>query len=432
MRYDFSEVFRDEIREEGGKIILCVLDGLGGIPDERRGWKTELEFAKTPNLDKIAPLSSKGVHIPVEFGITPGSGPSHLALFGYDPVKNVIKRGIMEALGIGLTPGKDEVVARGNFAKAKEEGGKIKVIDRRAGRITTEVNRKFPIDLLNFYSFSRRITTEVNRELVSILSDNIKEIDGVEIKFYTVKEHRVCISFKGDVSDDVSDTDPGRDSEFIKEAYSQGSEGGKKLAKVVNKLTRKIFDILKDNEFAQCILMRGFSGTPDIQSFQEKWKLRALAIASYPMYRGIAKILGMDVAELKDGTLDEQVEVLKKSYEGYDFFYFHFKKTDSAGEDGNFDMKVKAIEEFDSILPQILSLEPDVLAITGDHSTPTAMAYHSFHPVPSLVYSRRAFRDGSGRFTERDCMRGSLGVFYAVSFMPFLLACAGRLEKFGA
>ena len=410
MKYEFSKEFRDIIKDEGGKIVLCVLDGLGGIPGENG--KTELEVAKTPNLDKLAKESSKGMHIPVEFGITPGSGPSHLALFGYDPVKNIIKRGIMEALGIGLAPSEKEVVARGNFAKCVEENGRIKVIDRRAGRIPTEVNEK----------------------LCSLLSQKIKEVDGVKIKFFTVKEHRVCISFEGEgLSDEITDTDPQKEGEYIKLSEpTEESAESQKLADVVNKLTRKIYETLRENEFAQCIIMRGFSKTPEIEKFQDKWKLKALAIASYPMYRGIAKILGMDVADMKKGGLDEQLNILKREFQNYDFFYFHFKRTDSAGEDGDFSSKVQAIEEFDRIIPEILKLSPDVIAITGDHSTPSRMAYHSFHPVPLLVHSERCFSDGRGRFTERDCMSGSIGLIYATDLMPILLANAGRLEKFGA
>ncbi len=411
MLYDFPKTFGDIIKADGGKIIFVVLDGLGGIP--HYAGKTELEAAKTPNLDRLAKESAKGLHIPVEFGVTPGSGPSHLALFGYDPVKNIIKRGIMEALGIGITPSSDEIVARGNFAKCSEDDGKIKVLDRRAGRISTEINKN----------------------LCSILSEKIKMIEDVEVKFYPVKEHRVCVSLKGKgLSDEIGDTDPQKEGEYIRRPQILGEDTYEKrrTADIVEKLTFKIFEVLRSNEYAQCILLRGFSKSPDIESFEKRWKLKALAIATYPMYRGIAKILGMDVAELDGENIDSQIRALKNNFEKYDFFYFHFKKTDSRGEDGDFEGKVKAIEEFDSIIPEILSLNPEVLAITGDHSSPSALAGHSFHPVPIMIWSKRAFKDGSGRFTERDCRYGSLGLIYAVHIMPLLLAHAGRLEKFGA
>lgn len=411
MLSDFSKTFGEIIKSDGGKIIFVVLDGLGGIP--YYGGKTELEAAKTPNLDRLAKESAKGLHIPVEFGVTPGSGPSHLALFGYDPVKNIIKRGIMEALGIGITPSTDEIVARGNFAKCSEDDGKIKVLDRRAGRISTEINKN----------------------LCSILSEKIKMIEDVEVKFYPVKEHRVCVSLKGKgLSDEIGDTDPQKEGEYIRRPQILGEDTYEKrrTADIVEKLTFKIFEVLRSNEYAQCILLRGFSKSPDIESFEKRWKLKALAIATYPMYRGIAKILGMDVAELDEENIDSQIRALKNNFEKYDFFYFHFKKTDSRGEDGDFEGKVKAIEEFDSIIPEILSLNPEVLAITGDHSSPSALAGHSFHPVPIMIWSKRAFKDGSGRFTERDCRYGSLGLIYAVHIMPLLLAHAGRLEKFGA
>jgi 2,3-bisphosphoglycerate-independent phosphoglycerate mutase len=411
MLYDFTETFGEIIKSDGGKIVLVVLDGLGGIP--YREGRTELEAARTPNLDELAKESAKGMHIPVEIGITPGSGPSHLALFGYDPVKNIIKRGIMEALGIGITPSSDEIVARGNFAKCSEEDGKIKVLDRRAGRISTEINKN----------------------LCAILSEKIRKLDDVEVKFYPVKEHRVCVSLKGKgLSDEIGDTDPQKEGEYIRTPQILGDETYEKrrTAEIVERLTFKIFEVLKNSEYAQCILLRGFSKLPDIESFEKKWKLKALAIATYPMYKGIAKILGMDIAKLDEETVSSQIKALKENFERYDFFYFHFKKTDSRGEDGDFEGKVKAIEEFDSILPEILSLGPDVLAITGDHSSPSALAGHSFHPVPIMIWSKRAFKDGSGRFTERDCRYGSLGLIYATCVMPMLLAHAGRLEKFGA
>lgn len=414
MSYDFAEVFKDIIKPTGGKIILCVLDGLGGIPSESFGGKTELEVANTPNLDKISKISAKGMHIPVDFGITPGSGPSHLALFGYDPVKNVIKRGIMEALGIGVVPKEDEIFARGNFAKCVFDNGKIKVIDRRAGRIPTEINS----------------------QICQLLNKEIQVIDGVEIKFYPVKEHRFCVSFKSkDISDDIGDTDPQKEGLHIKEPeiFGDRTEQKKKLSSVAYKLSLRVSEILKHNEYAQGILLRGFSKTPNIQKFEERWKLKALSIASYPMYRGLTKILGMDVAESEKGTLTEQLEILKSTFNKYDFFYFHFKKTDSAGEDGKFEAKVKAIEEFDSVVGEIFNLGADVIAITGDHSTPSVMGGHSFHPVPLLIFSKsRIFRDGEGRFTEKDCMRGTIGLIYATKLLPLLLAFAGRLEKFGA
>lgn len=411
---DFYKFFGEIIRDRGGKILLCVLDGVGGIPSEKHGWKTELEVARTPNLDALARDSAKGVHIPVDFGITPGSGPAHLALFGYDPVTNIIKRGIMEALGIGLEPREDEVFARGNFARCVLEGDKIKVTDRRAGRISTEVNR--------------RICESLNRE--------IEQVDGVEVRFYPVKEHRICVSFRAkDISDEISDTDPQKDGEYIKkpEIIGDVTDEKEKLSSVAYKLTLRVAEFLRNNEFAQGILLRGFSKVPQIHKFAERWKMKALAVASYPMYRGIARILGMDVIELREGTLAEQVKVIRENRDRYDFFYFHFKSTDSAGEDRNFEQKVKFIEQFDEIVGDLLEIGADVLAITGDHSTPSEMGGHSFHPVPLLIYSKRGlFRDGEGRFTERDCMRGSLGTIYAIKIMPLLLAFAGRLEKFGA
>ena len=399
---DRHEVIREIVTSEGGKIILLVMDGLGDLPIDG---KTPLMAANTPNLDSLAKESELGQTIPVLHGITPGSGPGHLSLFGYDPLKYKIGRGILEALGIGVEVGKDDMVARGNFATIKDGI----IIDRRAGRPPTEESAK----------------------VVQILKENIKEIDGVKIEFYPGKEHRFVVKFTAEwLSDQLTDADPqkeGKEMEWAKPITPEAE----RTAKVVNELIKKIGEVLKDQPKMNWALLRGFSKYPKLPQFPEVYKLKAAAIATYPMYKGIAKLVGMEVLETGQ-TVEDEVKTLKENWENYDFFYLHVKKTDSYGEDGKFEEKVKVIEEVDRLIPEILSLEPDVLVVTGDHSTPCLMKSHSWHPVPFMIRSKFARKGLSEKFDEFECARGVLGTFYAQDAMTLMLAHAGRLEKYGA
>jgi 2,3-bisphosphoglycerate-independent phosphoglycerate mutase len=368
--------------------------------------RTELEAATHPNLDRLTAKSACGLIDPISYGITPGSGPSHLALFGYDPFRYEIGRGVMEALGIGLTLTKDELAARGNFATVDEKGV---IVDRRAGRISTEKNR----------------------EICHFLQNAIKEVAGVQVSIHPGKEHRFVILFHGkELRDDLTDADPQKDG-----LKAKGTEGltpeAQRTAEIVNGYLRRATEVLKPLHPANTIMLRGFSKIPDIPTMAERFKLRPAAIATYPMYRGLAKLVGMEILETGE-TYRDEVETLKSHFHRYDFFYLHFKKTDSAGEDGNFKMKVKAIEEIDRVLTAILKLKPDVLVITGDHSTPTLLKSHSWHPNPILLYSKYIRPDGIRRFTERHCQKGQLGRFPAVDILPLMLANGLRLKKFGA
>lgn len=398
-----EEILRSLVVQTESKLILAVIDGLGGLPV--RG-KTELEAAKIPNLDRLASKSICGLIDPISYGITPGSGPSHLALFGYDPFQYEIGRGVMEALGIGLTLTKDDLTARGNFATIDENGI---VIDRRAGRIPTERNR----------------------EICQFLQNEIKEVDGVRISIHPGKEHRFVIVFQGaGLRDDLTDADPQKDGQKAKGTEPLIPEA-RSTAGVVNEYLRRATETLKPCHPANTILLRGFSKIPNIPSMKERFKLKPAAIATYPMYLGLARLVGMDV--LKTGeTLRDEVDTLRNHFDRYDFFYLHFKKTDSAGEDGDFKKKVKALEEIDRIIPRILKLEPDVLVVTGDHSTPAVLKSHSWHPNPILLYSRYIRPDGLRRFTERQCQKGQLGRFPATEVIPLMLANGLKLKKFGA
>lgn len=394
------------IQKNNTKIIFIILDGIGGLPVNG---KTELEAAVKPNLDALAKISACGLHIPVAYGITPGSGPGHFGVFGYDPLKYEIGRGVLEALGLGIELEKTDVALRCNYATLKDGI----ITDRRAGRIPTEKNI---------------VLTEK-------LSEKIKEIDGVKIILKPGKEHRFCLvmRFPRKISEKeamVTDTDPQKEGKAPNEPLPLTEEAGE-TAKISKKFIERVREVLKNEERANYVLLRGFSALPDIPSFEQKYGLKAGSIAVYPMYRGITKLLGMEIIPL-EGDIKEEVEILKKNYKNYDFLFLHIKKIDSFGEDGNFEGKVKKIEEFDMYLPEILSLNPDVLVITGDHSTPCLLKAHSWHPVPLLIRSPYVLGGTTNAFTERECLKGELGIIPATSIMNLVLANSLRLRKFGA
>ena len=405
---DREEFIRSLVVGNDTKIVLVVLDGLGGAPF--KDGKTELEYANTPNFDALAAKSEIGLVHPIMPGITPGSGPSHLALFGYDPLKYEIGRGVLENLGLGVDLKPGDIAIRGNFCTVREENGRLIVVDRRAGRIPTEENRR----------------------LIAKLQNAIKEVDGVEVTFTSGMEHRFALRLRGEgLKAGVPDTDPQKVGKEPIEPKALVPEA-QRLADVLKKLVNMARDVLKDEPRANFILLRGISELPRIPSMKELFGLKAAAIATYPMYRGLAKLVGMELLEVEGPTIAHEIECLKRHWNEYDFFYLHVKKTDSHGEDGNFDAKVKVIEEFDTLLPEILDLKPDVLAITGDHSTPSVLKNHSWHPNPFLLYSRYVIPSGIPEFSERACARGNLRLYYAKEAMPLILANALRLKKFGA
>jgi 2,3-bisphosphoglycerate-independent phosphoglycerate mutase len=397
------EQLREITRQSESKIVLLVIDGLGGLPKLDTG-KTELETARTPNLDKLATKGICGLTEPVSPGITPGSAPGHLALFGYDPTKFEVGRGILEALGIDFDLKKGDVAARGNFCTIDNKG---LITDRRAGRISTEENAK----LCNKLS---RI-----------------KLDGAQLFVTPVKEHRFLLVFRGEgLSGDASDSDPQQVGVAPLSIVGYSTKG-RKTAKLANEFSAKAKAVLADSHPANMVLLRGFSQHPNLPTMNEIFKLNPAAIAAYPMYRGLAKLVGMKV--LNTGpTTAEEFDTLVKHYAEHDFFFIHVKKTDSTGEDGDFDAKVQALEEIDRLLPKITDLNPDVLIVTGDHSTPALLKGHSWHPVPIVLYSRWCRADKAQKFGETACASGGLGRFPAVEVMPLAMANALKLTKFGA
>ncbi len=386
------------------KIVFLILDGVGGLPLPGSD-KTELETANTPNLDRLAGSSICGLLDPIGYGITPGSGPAHFALFGYDPVKNNVGRGILSAAGIDFPMTERDLFMRVNFATVDKSGV---VIDRRAGRIDNETNRK----------------------LCRKLQEGVR-LNSCDVFFETVKEHRGLIVLRGDnMRDEIEETDPQKVGmpPIPPKALTPKAE---ETAILITELTEKAREILSDEGKANAMLLRGYAKYRSFPSLGKRFNLNPLAIANYPMYKGIARLLGMTVNQ-QTNTIKEEFAALRENYEKYDFFFLHIKPTDSRGEDGDFDAKVKVIEEVDSLLPVITELNPDVLVVTGDHSTPALLASHSWHPVPVLLSSDTCRPDSVEQFSETECTRGGLGRLPMVYLMGIALAHAKRLTKFGA
>jgi len=398
-----QDIVKDLFIKNDKKIVLLVMDGVGGLPREKGG-KTELETAETPNLDTLASEGECGLHLPIGFGITPGSAPGHLALFGYQPTDYPIGRGVVAALGIGFPIQSGDVAIRVNFATRDEEG---RITDRRAGRIPTEKCA----------------------ELCQLLS--AVSIPGVELFIQPVKDYRAVVVFRGEgLSDHVEDTDPQATGVKPRDPKAT-SPKGEKTAGIAAQFISKSLELLKGSHPANALLMRGFAELPHIPSMQERFGLDPVALAVYPDYKGVSRLVGMDVVEdLHD--LDAQAAALRDNWDRYTFFFVHHKYTDSKGEDGDFEAKVGEIEKVDGFVPRILELKPDVLLITGDHSTPAVMRAHSAHPVPFLIHAANLRPDATLEFGESSCSRGVWGVIPGVMLMRLILSAADKLAKFGA
>src|SRR5262245_16049624 len=400
---NLHELIRDLKETNASKIVLVVADGLGGLPMEPGGL-TELETARTPNLDALAREGVCGLSIPVLPGITPGSGPGHLGLFGYDPLEYQIGRGILEALGINFQVGPRDVAVRGNFCTVDAQGV---ITDRRAGRPSTER------------------CTAMCQKLRTI------KVPGVEVFVEPVREHRFVVVFRGDgLGDKVNDTDPQAVGATPLLAVGEDPPS-QHTAKAVNHFVLEAAKVLKGEAPTNMITLRGFAKHPAIDTMQEIYGLKSVCVAVYPMYKGLARLVGMDIADA-GATLEEQVATLKKLWDQYDFFFLHFKYTDSTGEDGDFNAKVAMIEKLDAAIPGIVGQRPDVFIVTGDHSTPSKLRSHSWHPVPTLLCAQTCRPDGVVEFSESGCLLGGLGRFEAKYLMSLALAHARRLGKFGA
>ena len=406
---NIDSVYSDLTLKNGAKMALLVMDGLGDIATAATDYKTPLEAANTPNLDALAKESAMGRLIPAAHGITPGSGPGHLGLFGYDPLEYEVGRGVIEALGLGLELHPGDVAARANFCTLDENG---LVTDRRAGRIETELCE----------------------ERCAKLSEHIKQIGDAEVVITPGKGHRFVVIFRGaDLAGPLSDTDPHREDLPIAETQPDDPNCAKaqKAAKLIGQFYEAALPLLAGMEPANGFLMRGIAHQPDIPLFAERYLMRPACLAVYPMYKGLAQLVGMTKHEGPQ-TIEEQFARYSELYDEYEFFFVHYKYTDMYGEDGNFDAKTKAIEDFDKALPILLEKKPNVIAITGDHSTPCALKGHSWHPQPVLLHSNTSGSDKLDRFTETNCNRGSLGIIEAKHLIRLMQANALMFDKFGA
>jgi len=398
-----EDVLKGLLHHNEKKIVLLVIDGLGGLPVEKGG-KTELETARTPNLDALAGEAECGLHLPVGFGITPGSAPGHLALFGYQPTDYPVGRGVVAAMGIAFPMRAGDVAARLNFATCDQNG---LITDRRAGRIPTETCGRL-CDLLGAV-----------------------RIPGAEVFVRPVKDYRAVVVFRGEgLSDHVADTDPQATGVEAHDPEPT-SEKGSKTAEVAKEFIRQALALLKEQASANAILMRGFAELPHIPSMAERFGLRPAAMAVYPDYKGVSRLVGMEVIDgLKD--LNDQAQALKQCWDEYDFFFVHHKYADSRGEDGDFQAKVAEIEKVDGFVPEIMARRPDVLIVTGDHSTPAVMKAHSYHPIPFLLHGRHTRPDDVREFGERPCGKGLWGIIPGAMLMRLALAYADKLSKYGA
>lgn len=400
---DNLEIMKELSITSPAKIVMLVIDGLGGLPDPETG-KTELEAARTPHFDSLTTTGICGLADPIGPGITPGSGPGHLALFGYDPISCNIGRGVLEAVGIDIELQTGDVAARGNFCTVDNQGI---ITDRRAGRITTEKCV----------------------ELCKVVNE--QTIDGVTVMVYPVREHRFVVVFRGEELDaNVTESDPSRTGIAPLDINAHSLEATR-MANVANKFVFQARALLNEHYPANMVLLRGFATKPHFPTMQEIYKLNPVAIAVYPMYRGLARLVGMEVVQT--GTsLEDEFKTLQQNFNKHDFFFVHIKWTDTAGEDGDFRRKVKVLEQIDTALPVVTDLKPDVLIVTGDHSTPAVLLGHSWHPVPVLISAKYCRPDNVTKFSEIACLSGGLGRISSAQIMPLAMANAQKLTKFGA
>ncbi|UCE82826.1 MAG: 2,3-bisphosphoglycerate-independent phosphoglycerate mutase [Deltaproteobacteria bacterium] len=391
------------------KVLLLVLDGVGGLAGPQG--KTSLEAAHTPNLDALAKSGVCGFHDPVAPGITPGSGPAHIGLFGYDPFRYLIGRGVLDTAGTPFVFATGDLASRLNFATLAADGT---ISDRRAGRIPDEEGQR----------------------VTDLLAKNIKEIEGVQVLLQHVKEYRAAAIFRGKRLDGhLCDSDPqkvGLKPLDVAPTQENPTVEAKEAARLANTFIVRAKEILAAEAKANFVMMRGFDVYEPLPDFCELFKWRACAVAGYPMYKGVAKLAGMRVIEEGQSTVEEEIDLVIRELPKTDFLFLHVKKTDSKGEDGDFEGKVEVIEHFDRLLPRLVDLKPDVFCVTGDHSTPCSLRSHSWHPVPICIAAETARVDACQTFSETSFLTGGLGRIHSTDVVPLLLAHAERLQKYGA
>jgi 2,3-bisphosphoglycerate-independent phosphoglycerate mutase len=405
MQDTYGELIASLAKANDRKIVLLVMDGVGDCDNDGRG--TALELAKTPTLDALSSRSGLGLHNPVATAVTPGSGPGHLGLFGYDPLVYQVGRGVLSALGVEFELTRRDVAARLNFCTLDKAGN---VVDRRAGRIPDAENRR----------------------VLEKIRAGLKVPAGIEVFFETESEHRAVLVLRGDgLDDNVGDTDP-QVVGVPPLAPDRDGHAASPTARVYADIAAQVGALLADEPKANMILARGFASAPHWPLFGDRFRLKPAAVAGYPMYRGVARLVGMPVVSQPQSAADVCAGAAAALAAGHTFVFAHFKYTDKTGEDGDLAGKIARIEEMDAALPALLAAKPDALLVTGDHSTPPSMKGHSWHPVPVLL-SAPHLRGGDGpRFTEKACRNGQLGLLASRELIPLAMAHTDKLEKFGA
>ncbi|RKX46439.1 MAG: 2,3-bisphosphoglycerate-independent phosphoglycerate mutase [Thermotogae bacterium] len=407
------------------KGILIILDGLGDRPIKELGGKTPLEYANTPNMDKLARIGVLGQQDPIAPGKPAGSDTAHLAIFGYDPYQTYRGRGFFEALGVGLTLDEDDLAFRVNFATI--ENGIV--TDRRAGRISTEEAH----------------------ELAKAIQENVKI--PVDFIFVGATGHRAVLVLKGMAKGyRVGENDPHEAGKPLHK-FEYADEESKKVAEILEEFVQKAHEILEKHPInekrrkegkpvANYLLIRGAGTYPDIpMKFTEEWKVKAAAVVATALVKGVARAIGFDVYTPEGATGEYNTNPMAKAKKAvellgeYDFVFLHFKPTDAAGHDNNPMRKVEMIEKADEMIGYIMKnidLEKTVIAITGDHSTPCEVKNHSGDPVPLLIAGGGIRADYTEAFGERECMHGGIGRVRGKYIVPMMMDLMGRTEKFGA
>lgn len=407
------------------RVLLIVIDGLGDRPHSSLKWLTPLQAAEIPNMDLMAAKGILGMQYPIAPGVPPGSDSGHLSLFGYDLRREYPGRGVFEALSEGVEC--RGVTFRANFSTVEEEGGKLIVVDRRAGRIEEED--------------ASSLASELGE--LSLLNGEVKA------RFVHTLEHRGFLLLEGEgLSSSVTDVDPHEEGYYVLEPKPI-EEGATKTAEALKEFLEVSYRILKDHEInrrriaegkrpANFILLRGASSSAKLEPFSERWGFKPAAVAAGPMYKGIAKALGFDVFHpqgatgLPDSNFSAKISKALDLLEEFDFVYVHMKGTDVASHNKDPLLKVRVLERIDDSVEPLTDPSEDLLVvITGDHATPCSIGKHSGDPVPVLFYGKGLPRDDSSNFHELDAQVGGAGWFTGADMMQLILNYSDRALEYG-
>jgi len=412
------------------KAILVIADGMADRPVEGLNWKTPLEAASKPSLNQIAKTGICGILDPISPGTPPGSDTATLALLGYDALKVYTGRGALEALGSGVQVLPGDVAFRCNFATCNENGV---ILDRRAGRIANE-------DAVKLADSLQRI--------------KLKKSSNAEFLFKNTIQHRNVLSIRGPkLSTALSDSDPGKTGEKASEIKPlDNSSEARMTAKIVNELSHEFRNVLRNHPVneervrrglpsANIVLCRGVGTIPSVKPLSQIYGIRASCVAAVPLVKGVCKVVGMKVLDVKGATGTPQTNYMAKAravvqaLRNSDYVLLHVKATDVASHDGNAKQKIEIIEKIDSMLGYLLDnvdLRSTYLAVTADHTTSTATGHHEGDPVPIAITGPYVRYDNVIEYGERSCAEGGLSRIRGMDLMPILMNLLGKTSKFGA